>query len=81
MPEEFKGIDHGTSHINLQFEQRFAYELRPTEIHHKIDGALDNEPSFAIVMSHPNGFACFGQISLEMFNKALGEIGYKIEKK
>jgi len=74
------GYNWGTGHIQMELG-RLAYELRPIEVHLKEDGTITNEPSMAIVMSNETGTAfIYGQLSLEMWNKALNECGYKIEK-
>jgi hypothetical protein len=55
-------------------------ELRPTEIHLKEDGSIKSEPSFAIVLTHPEKpeEKVFGQISLKMLTEAMDELGYMI---
>lgn len=76
-----KGYNWGTGVIELELGD-FAMEFRPVEIHIKEDGSLDNKPSMCVVMvrSGVRDLYSYGQLSLEMWNKALGEIGYKIEK-
>lgn len=54
--------------------------MRPTEIHLKEDGSKTNEPSFAIVLERAYSPTVIGEISLEMLNDGLADIGYKIIK-
>ena len=51
--------------------------MRPVEIHLKEDGSKANEPSFCIVMTDFNNQVA-GEISLEMLNDGLADIGYEI---
>lgn len=72
------GYNWGRSHIQLELG-KFAYELRPIEVHLKEDGCINDTPSMCIVMTNETGTSfIYGQLSLEMWNKALNEIGYKI---
>ncbi len=81
-PPQMKGIDVGRGQIDLRHIGFYAHEMRPTEIHHKADGAEEGKPSFAIVMvNKAQDVAFFGQVSLKMFNKALADIGYEIKRK
>lgn len=73
----FIGINHGTGPIKLVGP---STELRPTEIHLKEDGAVGDKPSVAIVMRDIFGEFVMGQLSLEMWNEGLKDIGYKIVK-
>lgn len=57
-----------------------CYEMRPVEIILKEDGSLKDEPVFVIVMTHPVRDPVAGQISLEMLNEGLADIGYKLIK-
>ena len=77
-----KGIDWGEKQIDLRSHQNIVWG-RPHEIHHKSDGAIvDDGPSFCLVLlSHNDELATIGEISLKMFNEALADIGYKIERK
>jgi|SRR5882672_2605677 len=82
-PETIRGINHGTSHFDMRFE-RFAYKLDPIEIHLKEDGSPDRKAAMIVVMRNHSeipGLYVYGQLSLEMWNKALGECGYEIVKK
>ncbi len=76
----FQGIDHGTKKIDLGHlfkGNKSTYIGRPTEIHHKADGAIGDKPSFCIVMvGHTAVMA--GEISLNMLNDGLNDIGYEI---
>lgn len=83
MSKPFKGIDHGTDKIDLRkyADNEGLDQGIPIEIHHKLDGDINNEPSFAIVFARGLGKRfIFGQLSLKMFNDGLKDIGYKIEK-
>lgn len=85
MPEEkpFKAVNHGKKQIDLLHLGLNAIELRPTEIHLRENGAVDEAPSFCIVLTdqakifhhHP----VYGQISLDMLNEGLKELGYEIK--
>lgn len=78
--DEIKGRNWGTGVIQLELGD-FAIEMKPVELHLKEDGSLDNKPSLCLVMVNPfSRLHVYGQMSLEMFNKALEEVGYKIEK-
>lgn len=83
MSKPFKGVNWGKKQIKLYD----AFEMLPVEIHLKEDGAIGDRPSFCIVMSsrHPDGInpdvtlpCVFGQISLDMLNDGLKDIGYKV---
>lgn len=92
----FKAFDHGTGQIDLRHHEVKMLELRPLEIHHKSNGTITNGPIFGIVMGIPksdispedraipevkNAPMIYGQLSLEMWNEALEELGYQIIKK
>lgn len=81
MKKAFKGINHGKDQIDLRHLEK-ALELRLIEIHHKENGSTKDEPSFVIVMTGTKYIpgTVYGQITLDMFNKGLADIGYKIEK-
>jgi hypothetical protein len=77
----FKGFNHGKNHIVIEGPPgKTMHFLKPIEIHLKEDGSLKNEPSFAIVMDSKDYGMALGEISLEMFNDGLRDIGYKIIK-
>ena len=75
--KDFKTIDHGTDKMDMR-GLGYAVQVRPTELHHKSDGAKDDSPSFAIVMQGRNMAPVVGQISLKMLNEAMEELGYSI---
>lgn len=93
MSEEklFKAFDWGTGQIDLTHHEVKMLELKPLEIHHKSNGTINSGPVFGIVMGIPkdignapevkNAPMIYGQISLEMLNEGLAEIGYEIIKK
>jgi len=81
MRKDFKGVNHGTGRIIINRDKE-VFVLKPTEIHLKENGSLKNEPSFAIVLENPPfKFKCVGEISLEMLNEGLADVGYEIIKK
>ena len=63
-------------------------EARPIEIRLKEDGTIDNKPTICIVLCQEPESASiistikkpliYGQISIEMFNEGLKDIGYRI---
>lgn len=53
-------------------------EMRPVELHHRANGATDEQPSFAFVFQAPNRTPVLGQITLRELSEALGELGYTI---
>lgn len=78
---DFIGIDHGAHHIDLTHLQILG-EFKPTEVHFKENGAEGDNPSLAIVMATPiTGGFVFGQISVEMFNEGLADIGWELKQK
>lgn len=83
--KDFIGIDHGKNVVDLR-HLGTSFEMRPTEIHLKKNGSLNETDSVVIVFTIPTeltGFkspAVYGQISIEMFNDGLADIGYKIVK-
>lgn len=81
MPDEkpFIGINVGNGPIKMP---PTAYELRPTKIYLKEDGARNNGPSVAILYEHPLHLQApvVGQLSIEMWNEGLKDIGYKLVK-
>ena len=82
MKKEFKGINHGKKQIDLRHLGNDALQLRPVEIHLKENGSDTDGPSFVIVMvgSEYIPAKVYGQITLDMFNEGLLDIGYKITK-
>ena len=79
MEKEFKAFNHGKGKIIIG-EEVASFEAMPIEIHLKEDGAVDDTPSFAIVMRSRIGTNIIGQISLKMLNEGLADIGYKMVK-
>lgn len=82
--KDFKGTNHRKNMIDLTRHKGLLLELRPTEIHLKEDGALGGKPSFTIVMTHPHesiDMVVCGQLSFDMWNEGLADIGYEIVKK
>jgi len=77
----FYGTSVGKGFIDFR-EYPSAYELRPTRVYVKEDGAINNQPSFAFLMEHPQGTSIahpvFGQLSLAMLNDGLNDVGYTI---
>lgn len=81
MPEKkpFIGIDHGAHAIDLRHHGP-SIQVRPDEIHVNSNGSIKDEPVFVFVCASTIGKKVFAQISLEMLNEGLADIGYKIEK-
>ena len=80
--EPFKGFDWGTGQIKIDVGSKNYHTMMPREIHHKSDGSVKNEPSFCFLLTSPlEDFVVTSQISLEMLNKGLNDIGYEIVKK
>lgn len=77
----FRGINHGKDDIDLTHLDYPPVEFKPIEIHLKENGSITDEPSIAIVMQRPEGFAVVGQLSIKMWNEGLADIGYEIVKK
>lgn len=80
MDKAFKAFNHGKDKIDLRHHKGII-EMKPVEIHHKEDGSIKDEPSFCIVMTHPFSPTVGGEISLEMLNDALADIGYEVIRK
>jgi hypothetical protein len=76
--------DWGEEKIDLRHLSG-ALEGKPTEIHHKSNGSIKDEPTFTFIIEREGAMIdkiqMYGQISLEMLNQALGELGYEIKKK
>lgn len=83
----FHAYDHGTGPIDLRRFNKHA-TVRPIEIHLKQDGSLTNGPSFCFVMTDEQVHvpvkevtrSIEAQISLQMLNDGLKDIGYEIKK-
>jgi hypothetical protein len=74
----FYGTNVGKGVIDLR-EYPSAYQLRPTRIYLKENGAINDQPSFGILMEHPTQ-QVLGQLSLNMLNDGLNDVGYTIRK-
>lgn len=72
-----KVFNHGTNAIILDSTDCTVIQARPTELHFKADGDMNNNPSFCLVMECP-GTKIFGQFSLKTIQKALAELGYTL---
>lgn len=81
-PKDLIAVDHGKHKIDLShLTAKYIIDMLPTEIHHKEDGDLNDNPSFCFVLERKRiDTAIIGQISLKMLNDGLKEIGYKIER-
>lgn len=84
MKKPFSGINHKNKQINLS-NFNPIFESKPIEIHLKEDGAVNadgtDSPSFTILLKHEiSGVYVYGQISLNMMNDGLKDIGYQITK-
>ena len=77
MNSDFTVKDHGAELIDLR-HLGAVIPMRPTELHHKVDGSIEDGPVFCIVMTAPNLNPVYGQISLKMLGGGLREIGYDI---
>jgi hypothetical protein len=78
--KDFIGINWGTKDIDFR-NKPTSMEMMPIEVHLKEDGTKDNGPSLCIVMSlKALDLQTYGQISVEMFNEGLKDIGYKLVK-
>lgn len=74
----FKAYNHGKGRIDLRDLGKINL-MRPTEIHLKEDGDVEDNPSFAIVMEDLVSLPVVGELSLKMLNEALQEIGYELK--
>lgn len=88
MEKPFKGINVGMEPFVIPYNDTLV-QLLPTEIYLKENATLTDGPGFAIVLRLPadmtEKLGCpfptvVGQLSLEMFNDGLADIGYKIIK-
>jgi hypothetical protein len=52
----------------------FQAELRPVALHMKLDGAIDDSPSFCFVLLGPEGTTFVAQISQRMLRNALSAL-------
>jgi len=76
--KDFNAFDHGTGPIKIGHKVHF---MRPMEIHLKHDGAKDEGPSLAIIMTDFMNVPVMGEITVAMFNEGLADIGYELVKK
>lgn len=73
----FRGINFGKESIEIGPVNN---EMKPTLICLKEDGAIGDKPSLAILFES-YGKKFIGQVSVDMFNEGLDDIGYKLVKK
>lgn len=80
VPQDFiKVYDHGKNPIDLSHHSPIALEMRLTELHYKVDGDLENNPAFCLVMEYPGQpVVVYAQFSLNTIQKALAELGYTL---
>lgn len=65
------------------FDRRMYGDIQvtaPVEVHYLPHGAINNGPSVAFVSVDLNDNFYLGQISVEMLNRGLKDIGYKVVK-
>ena len=76
----FNGFNHGTDNVDLRHYKNITI-MKPIEIHLKEDGSITDEPSLVVVLENSiqNNYVA-GEISLEMLNNGLSDIGYKLVK-
>lgn len=75
-------VNHGKGQIDLRHLGKDAYRAKPTEFHFKENGAIDDGPSIAIVMSAVGiGISIFGEMSITTLQECLDEVGYTLIKK
>lgn len=80
MAKYIEVINHGKNQIDLRHIGSTAMEARPTELHFKENGSLDDSPSLAIVMQLVSGQNVFAQLSLKTLQECLNELGYEIKE-
>lgn len=81
--KDFEAINVGTDPVFLNRElamNKIIKDLRPVKLYLKEDGSLTNKPSITIV-SVDDRFTVVSQISIEMLNDGLADIGYEFKKK
>ncbi len=74
----FNAFNHGKGKIPVPL---ISLKMLPTELHIKEDGSVKDEPTFVMVMTRDKYITVYGEISIEMFNDGLSDIGYKMIKK
>lgn len=79
LSNEFKAINCGTNIIDVTHHKNIE-QYRPTELHLKINGGLNDEASIAIVMEHFERSPVIGQLTIEMLTNTLKELGYTLIK-
>lgn len=72
-----RAIDHGSGDHRTNYSFK---EYRPFELHLLPDAAVGDKPVLAVGMVDYFGQKVIGQISIEMFNSALVQLGYQIIK-
>ena len=77
--KDFNGFNHHKGKVDLTHLGP-AVEARPTEVHLKEDGAIDDGPSLTFVSLPSTGIPIVSQITVKMLKEGLADIGYKIEK-
>ena len=75
----FRGINHGKHQIDLT-HLKVLYEVRPIEVHMNENGSIMDRPTLAFIFANENRFHIVGQISVDMLNEGLKDIGYKMIK-
>lgn len=83
MAKDFEVFNWGKGQIDLSSKKyKTLVEFRPTELHMKENGSITNEPAFLFILEAITEakFVVIGQISLEMLNGGLNELGYEIKK-
>lgn len=78
MNEFMKVINHGENQIDLTHIGTEVVQARPTELHFKTNGSIDDKPSFVIVMRYATGAAVYGQFTLDTLEDCLEQLGYEI---
>ncbi len=80
MKKDFTAFNWGEHKVDFSKYKHIA-EMKPVELHMRQDGSLLDDPSFAILMKHPvSPLVVYGEISLQMFNDGLADIGYEMKK-
>lgn len=79
LPDKITAFNWGTGIMKVDVVDKRVMLMRPTEIHLKENGALDNTPSLAIVMDTQT-LRVVGEVSLNMLNEGLKSIGYELKK-
>jgi hypothetical protein len=80
MVEDMKDYNHGKGEIEIKKRKGLIAEYRPVELHLKENGSMTDKPSLAIVSVNFNENMIISQVSLEMLNNCMKELGYQITK-